>query len=302
LGFRKINIVLVPEGANKVRQFRIPRFLLAFVLVLLVSGGAFVGWILQDYQAVKAKLPRLVRLEKEYGQQKKQAIHLAKRIDRLQKRMCELNELDQKLKVMVNLEPEEDQRQFQGVGGSEPVLLASKDTVVENHEQLVRLMHRSLDNLEEDIALGKEDKAELYEFLKNQKMLLASTPSIWPTRGWISSGFGDRTSPFTGEKEFHRGIDIATRKGAPIIAPADGIVSSVVWDHGYGKVLTVKHGYGLVTKYAHLKKSLVKKGQRVKRGETIAMVGNSGRSTGPHLHYEVHLNRVAVNPLRYILN
>jgi murein DD-endopeptidase MepM/ murein hydrolase activator NlpD len=90
--------------------------------------------------------------------------------------------------------------------------------------------------------------------------------------------------------------------GAPIVAPADGIVSKIYKDRGYGKVVSVSHGYGVVTRYAHLKKSLVKKGQYVKRGETIALVGNSGRSTGPHLHYEVHLNRVAVDPLRYILN
>jgi murein DD-endopeptidase MepM/ murein hydrolase activator NlpD len=86
------------------------------------------------------------------------------------------------------------------------------------------------------------------------------------------------------------------------LAPADGRVASVTWDQGYGRVLTINHGYGVVTRYAHLKKALVKRGQYVKRGETVALVGNSGRSTGPHLHYEIHLNRVAVNPLRYILN
>jgi murein DD-endopeptidase MepM/ murein hydrolase activator NlpD len=118
----------------------------------------------------------------------------------------------------------------------------------------------------------------------------------------MSSGFGYRISPFTGQKEFHKGIDLATRMGAPIVAPADGMISSITWDHGYGRILTINHGYGVNTVYAHLKNALVKKGQYVKRGETIALVGNSGTSTGPHLHYEVHLNKVTVDPLRYILN
>ena len=163
-------------------------------------------------------------------------------------------------------------------------------------------MHRSLDNLDNEIAVGEQDKIELHKFLENQKMVLASTPSIWPTKGWLSSGFGYRNSPFADRKEFHRGIDIATRMGAPIVASADGIVSFVGREGGFGRVLTVKHGYGMETKYAHLKEALVKKGQYIKRGETIALAGNTGRTTGPHLHYEVHLNEVAVNPLRYIHN
>jgi murein DD-endopeptidase MepM/ murein hydrolase activator NlpD len=163
-------------------------------------------------------------------------------------------------------------------------------------------MHRALDNLEDESALSEQDKSELHKLLEEQKTLLASTPSIWPTKGWLSSSFGMRVSPFTGRKEFHKGIDISTRIKSPIYAPADGIVSYVGRDRGYGKMVWLRHGNGILTKYAHLNTALVKKGQHVKRGETIALVGNTGRSTGPHLHYEVHLNGVAVNPIRYILN
>ena len=132
--------------------------------------------------------------------------------------------------------------------------------------------------------------------------VLARTPSIWPTKGWVSSRFGYRVSPFTKEKEFHSGLDIVTRNKAPIVSPADGIVASVSREYGYGNILTINHGNGLKSRYAHLTKSLVKKGQYVKRGEKIALVGSSGRSTGPHLHYEVYLKGVPVNPSRYILN
>ena len=251
---------------------------------------------------MKTRLPRLSELQKENAQQKRQCTHLAERINQITKRMAALNDFDRKLKIMVNLETSEDDSQFKGVGGSDPILLDPRHTMAKTHGELVRSMHRALDNIDREIALGKEDKAGLYKFLENQKMLLASTPSIRPAKGWMSSGFGYRISPFTGQKEFHRGIDLATRMGAPIVAPADGIVSSIIRDHGYGNILTINHGYGVTTKYAHLKKALVKKGQHVKRGETIALVGNTGRSTGPHLHYEVHLNKVVVNPLRYIIN
>ena len=299
---RKITIFVVPDGTNKVKQFRIPKFFPSFFVLLFIFCSAYLFSIIQDYYTMKTRLPRLSELQKENAQQKRECTYLAQRINQITKRMVELDEFDRKLKIMVNLKTGDDNSQFKGVGGSDPILLDPGHSMAKTHSELVRSMHRALDNLDHEIALGKEDKAGLYKFLENQKMLLASTPSIRPAKGWMSSGFGYRISPFTGQKEFHRGIDLATRMGAPIVAPADGVVLSIIRDHGYGKILTIKHGYGVITKYAHLKKALVKKGQYVKRGETIALVGNSGRSTGPHLHYEVHLNKVAVNPLRYILN
>jgi murein DD-endopeptidase MepM/ murein hydrolase activator NlpD len=274
----------------------------AFLIFLFISCAAFLVWIIRDYQAIKIQIPRLVQLEKENELQKRQLSRLVQRIDQTRQKMCELKEFDRKLKIMVNLETSEDKMEFRGVGGSDPILVQSQQNKAKTHKNLVRSMHGAIDNLDHEIALCEQDKNELHKFLENQKVLLASTPSIWPTKGWLSSRFGYRISPFTGKKEFHKGIDISTRMGAPIVAPADGVVSKVYWDHGYGKVISISHGYGIETKYAHLKKSLVKKGQYVKRGETIALVGNSGRSTGTHLHYEVHLNRVAVNPQRYILN
>ena len=293
---------MVPDGINRVRQFKVPRFLPILLCIFFLSATALVLWGVRDYHAIKTRMPRLSRLQKENAHQKTQLQHLAQRISETSKRMYELKEFDRKLKVMVNLEKGDDKQEFQGIGGSEPSLPRPQLTMAKSRPELVRSMHRSLDVLDSEITTSEQDKAELYKFLENQKVILASTPSIWPTRGWLSSRFGYRMSPFTGKREFHRGIDISTRMGAPIVAPADGIVSKVYRDRGYGNVLCVNHGYGVMTKYAHLKKALVKKRQFVKRGETIALVGKTGRTTGPHLHYEVHLNKVAVNPLRYIFN
>ncbi len=299
---KKISIFLVPDSTSRVRQFRLSRFFLIFIAIFSVFSAASLCWIVHDYWTMKADMPRLARLESDNEQQRRHFAHLVQRIDQITQKLDKLKAFDQKLKVMVNLETGEDGSQFNGIGGSDPAFTDPKLVMENSHKEMVRLMHRSLDSVENEIALREQNKTELRKFLESQKILLASTPSIWPTKGWMSSRFGYRVSPFTGQKEFHKGIDISTRMNAPIIAPANGIVSHVGWDHGYGKVLIIEHGYGVQTKYAHLQKTLVKKGQHVKRGETVALVGNTGRSTGPHLHYEVHLNRVAVNPLRYILN
>jgi len=142
---------------------------------------------------------------------------------------------------------------------------------------------------------------QLAKFLKERRSVLAATPSIWPVRGWVTSSFGMRISPFTGRSQFHHGLDISTRTGSNIRAPADGVVTFVGRSGGYGKILVINHGNGLVTRYGHLRSFAVKIGQKVKRDQVIAYVGNSGRSTGPHLHYEVMLAGVPTNPMYYIL-
>jgi murein DD-endopeptidase MepM/ murein hydrolase activator NlpD len=299
---KKITIVLLPESGSRVRQLKIPQSLLLGSLLVILSLAFVIPWGLMEYRAVKAKLPKLSQLEKENRQQKVQLASLTDRIDRINNRLIELNEFDQKLKVMVNLETEEENSQFLGIGGSDPSLLDPGYTIEKAHERLVTLMHQSLDDLDTAISIQMNEKEELYKFLENQKSLLAHTPSVWPTHGWLSSGFGKRISPFTKEEEFHKGIDISTRLNTPIIAPADGVVSLTGKDYVMGNMLMINHGNGMKTRYGHMARILVKKGEYVKRGQEIGLVGNTGRSTGPHLHYEVYLNSLPVNPRRYILN
>jgi murein DD-endopeptidase MepM/ murein hydrolase activator NlpD len=260
------------------------------------------SWLVRDYREVKQDVPELECLRKENSQQKIQLLALSQKIQQISGTMKDLREFDQKLKMMVNLDDGEESRPFIGIGGSDASVFNPDYTVEKAHKNLVRLMHQSLDSLEEEAAIRTGEKKELYKYLENQKAMLRCTPSLWPTKGWVSSGFGSRISPFTNKKEFHQGLDICTRKGTPIIAPADGVVTGVGSNYGYGKILTIKHGYGLKTRYAHLNTILVKKGEYVKRGQEIAKVGTTGRTTGPHLHYEVHLKNVPVNPMRYIIN
>ena len=297
-----MTIVFVPGGNLKVRQIGIPRILMVFLILFFISAVLLLAWGGRDYWTIKKKMPLLSQLQQENKLQGEQLIILTEKIDLISNKLVDLKNFDQKLKTMVNLETNEDNNQFFGIGGSDTALLDPDYTIEDAHQKLVRLMHKSIDDLDREISVATAEKAELVEYFEQQKSLLSHTPSLWPTKGWISSRFGYRISPFTNEKEFHKGLDISTSKFSPIIAPADGVVSSVRWDHGYGKIISINHEYGLTTKYAHLEEVLVKKGEYVKRGQKIALVGDTGRTTGPHLHYEVHLNGAPVNPLRYILD
>jgi murein DD-endopeptidase MepM/ murein hydrolase activator NlpD len=302
LAFKKVTIVILPDGIRNVRQYKIPKIFIWLLFLFIISSGVFLSITFVDYYNIKKRAPKQAQLIKENKQKEAQIAALANKIDKINSKMVELKKFDNKLKVMVNLEPGEDNTQFLAIGGSDPTLMDQGYSIEKAHQKLVRLMHQSLDNLETEISVQTQEKADLFAFLESQKSMFACTPSIWPAKGWVSSRFGYRISPFTNEKEFHNGLDISARTGSPIIAPADGVVASIVKSYGFGVLLTVNHGYGLKTRYAHLSKVLVKKGQAVKRGEKIALVGNTGRSTGPHLHYEVHLKGVPVNPQRYILN
>ena len=160
---------------------------------------------------------------------------------------------------------------------------------------------KQLDSLGKKVKAQEQEARALKSYFEDQQALLASAPSIWPVRGWVTSDYSVRLDPYTGERVMHEGIDIATAMGTPVRAPADGTVVFAGQAGGYGHVLVLDHGYGLKTRYGHLQRIDVKVGEKVKRGQFIAAVGNTGRSTGPHGHYEVRVNGMADNPRKFIL-
>ena len=302
MALKKITIVYLPDGINAVRQFKVPKVLFNIILLLSLSVAAFFFWVSNNYMELKKNIPEKLTLLQQNAQYKNQLKSLAGKIDQMNKKVAELKEFETKLKIMVNLDTGEDGTQFLGVGGSDSSILESEDSSGKSPQRLVSLMHQSLDNLNAEISVQKREKTELYSFLESQKTMFSCTPSVTPAAGWVSSRFGYRVSPFTSKKEFHSGLDIASRVGTEILSSADGVVTSVGKSDGLGIHIVINHGYGFKTIYGHLSKTLVKDGQTVKRGQDIALMGNTGRSTGSHLHYEVQLNEVPVNPERYILN
>jgi murein DD-endopeptidase MepM/ murein hydrolase activator NlpD len=150
-----------------------------------------------------------------------------------------------------------------------------------------------LNGLERHLSTVKND-------VERRAALASATPSIWPTRGWLSARYGMRSDPFTSQPDFHPGLDISADKGTPVYATADGTVDLAAWAGEYGNLIVVKHGFGIATRYGHLSKFLVKPGQKVRRGQLIAYVGATGRATGSHLHYEVTINGRLLNPLQLL--
>lgn len=296
-------ILLPPEGHTKVRRIRLRSWLVSGLVIMalaVVGAGAYFG---HDYYRIKQNLPDVKRLQKENLAQRTEIMGFTERLEQFRTEMEKLGQFNHKLKVVLGLETSDpEQERFDGKGGSSSEAMQPKWALLRQLNRQMEAMRRELHDLSHEARLSEQTQQELQAFLESRKSVLAATPSIWPAKGWVTSGYGMRRSPFTGKREFHRGLDIANRYRTPIMSPADGIVAKVGRESGYGRVIEISHGYGLKTRFAHLRRAMVKPGQLVKRGQVIAQMGNSGRSTGTHLHYEVWLNGKTVNPYSYILD
>jgi len=187
-----------------------------------------------------------------------------------------------------------------GIGGGEEntitagVIYEDKSGTFNEDKDIEKTLFEEIDDLENDLKI-------VVESLLNKEEKLNSTPSIFPVKGIVTSGFGYRTSPFTGRKELHRGIDILNKEGTHIISPANGVVKKVTTNSLWGLNITISHGYNVETQYGHLLEAAVKPGQQIKRGDPIGKLGKSGRSTGPHLHYQIWVKGEPVDPMGYII-
>jgi murein DD-endopeptidase MepM/ murein hydrolase activator NlpD len=219
--------------------------------------------------------------------------HISATLDRVER-------FDAKLRTAVSsLQDPERNLAIGPVGSPEPETLPAGP--VPAAEQSAKALPGKLGSLEADAARSEQSLRQLQEYFDDQRSLLASTPSIWPTRGWVTSDFGTRIDPYSDDRKMHEGLDVATPHGQPVASPSDGVVVFSGVEGGYGKVLVIDHGYGVKTRYGHLSETTVRVGDRVKRGTKIGAVGNTGKSTGPHLHYEVRVNGIPENPRKFIL-
>ena len=243
------------------------------------------------------------RLARQNREMERQVNFFSHRLGDLSSQLTALRESSARVKVLANLSVVPGGGESRSVGGPDP--LASELTVacldVEQKQRLARL-HEELQQLELGLSREEGELKCIGEHLKKQQTRLNLTPSVWPVRGWISSRYGYRVSPFTGRRELHKGLDIVNRIGTPVVATADGRVVYAGYKRGYGKMVIIDHGLGRVTKYGHLSRLEVKRGESVVRGQKIGRLGNTGRSTGPHLHYEVVINGKAVNPMDYLMD
>ncbi|MDY0162984.1 M23 family metallopeptidase [Desulfobotulus sp.] len=306
---QKMTFYIMSHSGARIRELTISKHMIRLMLLFLCGLFLAFVWMIYDYTRLfvaASELPvlhsELMQSEENLGIQRQQIQIFAKELNLLKSRIMTLSEFEQKIRTIANLQTPEGGEGIFGLGGPQVEDLDTRLELSETHASLIREMHDRVVQLDTG-SLERIDGFEtLLKSLENQRNLLAVTPAIRPADGWVTSRFGYRTSPFTGKREFHSGLDIANRIGTAVVATADGVVSFAGDRGAIGLVVTVDHGHGLVTRYGHLHKALVKAGQKVRRGEVIAKMGNSGRSTGPHVHYEVRLNGVPVNPGRYILD
>ncbi len=296
-----VTLMYVPGEAGRIRRYNIRRvwFRRAAIFVALVTTA--VTALTVDYVRTRRRVVELAALREETQDQRAQILEYSRQMEEISSRLDQVARLDRKLRVITNLDPAE-QLPLPGIGGLEGSLLEPHQLTRATRQTRHRRMTEMLGQINEAAAAEASSLETLIAHLENETARLSTTPSIAPARGWITSTFGHRVSPFTGSREFHRGLDIAGRMKTPIVAPADGEVVYAGKKRALGNTLTIRHGYGIETIYGHLAELSVQRGDRVKRGQKLGLMGNTGRSTGPHLHYQVQINGKPVNPQNYILD
>jgi len=297
---RRWTLVLVPHGSEPSRIVEVSYNVVRGIAVV-ISGFVVLG-LLVGYATIThtTDLSRSVRLQHENATLEREIGELHGRLTSLADTLSTISQRDARIRVLANLDPIDPQVQAAGIGGPGTAdLNVAGLTGIARRSAEVRVDLGALIRRANLLASSFKEAADS---LALHTARLAATPSVMPTQGWLSSAFSAmRAHPILHMARPHEGIDVSAPMGTPIEAPAAGVVTDAGWESGYGNTVTIDHGYGVVTKFAHASKLLVRTGQRVQRGQRIALVGNTGLATGPHLHYEVHVNGRPVDPLKYIL-
>lgn len=293
--FGKYHIVIFKEGRSGSRNLHLRGWLGIAACLLVAAVAACNVWLWKEWLEARHLEEDLAAARRVAEEQRRQTVSLAERITAVSRDLLRIQRFDSKLRLMMNMEKDPAEV------GDGPGDFSRTYLPLHRQELAARKMQDFLGQLSEATRLEEVRQQDLLRALRENRNILASMPSIWPVTGFVSSSFGGRTSPFGRGGQFHKGLDISNRMGTPVVAPAEGTVIMAGRDGAYGNSVEIDHGGGIVTKYAHLQRATVKPGQWVRRGEVLGHIGMTGRTTGPHLHYEVRLNGVPVNPMRYIL-
>jgi murein DD-endopeptidase MepM/ murein hydrolase activator NlpD len=294
---RRLSFLILPEHDGCVRQFTLPRRVLVGGAVVLGICFVLATLYVVDVATGRAWRPADEKLVRENATLRQHLADVRLEVAQLRAGLDDVLSFQQQVAVAADLPAMQADALAAGIGGRSPV-----DGLADLDPSRLEL-GAELDQLLRQARLQREGLAAILDTLQSRADARAYIPSICPVSdGMFTSSFGMRSDPFTGRHAFHRGADFSLPPGSPVLATANGVVSAVGPDRGLGLVVAIEHGNDLTTVYGHLQSSGVEVGQRVTRGQVIARSGNSGRSTGPHLHYEVRVGEQAVNPLGYILD
>ncbi|MFO7578449.1 MAG: peptidoglycan DD-metalloendopeptidase family protein [Pelovirga sp.] len=281
---KSLKLILLFGRDSRIRQLRINRALVGWVVGCLLVLFGLLSYFAAGYFSLQLDQRELQRLRVQTSEQRQHLQRLVVDVERLHQELNDLAAAEARIRQLANLEDD---------AAILPVAIGGQPDVPRHS---VDALQQQINALQLEIELRRQGQREVRTQLNDQIFISRATPKGWPTKGWLSSYFGKRKSPFSGKKVMHEGLDFAANVGTPVMATADGVVTRVEYSPTYGNTVIIDHGYGYRTLYAHNSRILVKAGQRIKRGDNIAQVGNTGLSTGPHLHYEVHLNGVPINP------
>lgn len=323
-------LIWVRDVRSRPIQFSIPKLRVKQAGIVAIVASLIGLVLVWDYWRLRADNVELEDLRVEAFEQREQIALFRSRLEQVDSRLARVADLERKVRIIANLPG------AAGVGGEDLVeIVPGGEAVVtlpigvpvdrvppassthegqgggspmpaQGGESSAVAFFESLDDKAIVLAEGAAVRAESLEILLGQlddkRQRLASMPSIWPSKGWLTSRFGPRVSPFTGRRQKHNGIDIAAANGTPIYAPARGRVTFAGRKGPLGNALVLDHGFGVKTVYGHTREILVATGDTVERGDEIALIGSTGRSTGPHLHYVVEVKGKPRNPLDYIFD
>ena len=330
---KKVTFFIVSNDSGETRKIVLPAswlrggILVAGILFLAITA------MVVDYMGLMAQTLENKRLISENAQLTKQFQVVEGKVQALETSLERVKTFTTKLRLITNVEGEdrslklamgvkppanqqveeydqpmsersevgELEKQDAAFAGKNPVSEEAGDLAVEDRRDYASLAIR-IDKSIKESQLREQSVLDLWESLSERQALLNSTPNVRPAKGWFTSKFGYRISPFTGRATLHAGLDIAAAPGSPVYATADGVVTFAGYDESFGKLVSVDHGYGVSTRFAHNSQIYVQVGQKISRWDVIASVGNTGRSTGPHLHYEVRVNGIPRDPALYILD
>jgi murein DD-endopeptidase MepM/ murein hydrolase activator NlpD len=291
---RRYSIVLADRTSGVVRRFTIPLWPtlagVAFTLALPILIGLGARW--SAHAALDELTASNVRLTLENDNYREATSQLASQISALQAAVDEIG-------VTAAVDPAASR-------AMEKLPASVKSRAIGGAEIATALINQAVSGdtaftVMRDVLGAIGDRLDaVRNGVERRRSLADATPSIWPVAGWLTSAFGGRRDPFTGDRSFHPGLDISATYGEPVLAPATGTVSVYPKSGNYGNLVVLDHGYGIVTKFGHLSRFAVTNGQQVNRGDTIGYVGSTGRSTSPHLHYEIWVNGTLTNPMRLL--
>ena len=294
---KNYQVVIFKDQHGTCRKLRFRGWLFAVLITALaavVAGDIFLIRYFYNYKRLERELAGAEKLAQD---QNTQLVSLADKVKNLDEDLTRIRTFDARLRRMVNLD--QDPRDVAPAGGEDKDF-NTKYLPLYRQEMLTRKLHQYLSALRGQAGLELARQERLLSALAAKGPKLAAMPASWPVEGWISSGFGERISPFTGKKEFHKGLDIVAPVGTPVLAAGAGTVTFAGEADDGGVTVTIDHKGGITTSYGHLRDAAVTAGQTVERGQNIGHVGDLGQATGPHLHYEARQDGVPVDPARFI--